>query len=85
MSRFIVSYNKLSEFYIICIYAICSASFMFANAVVDSCSTCIRKSIFSLMSRLDTSTNVIVYIIIIIVIVYSDVCIERIDLPLRDY
>ena len=38
----------------------CSASSMFANAVVDSCSTCIRKSIFSLMSRLNTSTNVIV-------------------------
>ena len=38
----------------------CSASSMFANAVVDSCSTCIRKSIFSLMSRLNTSINVIV-------------------------
>ena len=38
----------------------CSASFMFANALVDSCSTCIRKCIFSLMSRLNTSTNVIV-------------------------
>ena len=38
----------------------CSASFMFANAVVDSCSTCIRKRIFSLMSRLNTSTNIIV-------------------------
>ena len=33
---------------------------MFANAVVDSCSTCIRKSIFSLMMRLNTSINVIV-------------------------
>ena len=33
---------------------------MFANAVVDSCYTCIRKCIFSLMSRLNTSTNVIV-------------------------
>ena len=33
---------------------------MFANAVVDSCSTCIRKSVFSLMSRLNTSINVIV-------------------------
>ena len=33
---------------------------MFANALVDSCSTCIRKSMFSLMSRLNTSTNVIV-------------------------
>ena len=38
----------------------CSASDMFANAVVDSCSTCIRKSIFSLMMRLNTSINVIV-------------------------
>ena len=36
----------------------CSASSMFANAVVDSCSSCIRNSIFSLMSRLDPSTNV---------------------------
>ena len=35
----------------------CSASSMFANAVVDS-STCIRKSCFSLMSRFNTSTNV---------------------------
>ena len=41
-------------------YMRCSASLMFANAVVDSCSTCIRKIIFSLMSRLNTSTNVIV-------------------------
>ena len=41
-------------------YYYISASFMFANAVVDSCSTCIRKSIFSLMSRLNTSTNIIV-------------------------
>ena len=31
---------------------------MFVYAVVDSCSTCIRKSIFSLMSRLNTSTNI---------------------------
>ena len=38
----------------------CSASFMLANAVVDSCSTCIRKSSFSVMSRLNMSTNVIV-------------------------
>ena len=38
----------------------CSASSMFANAVVGSCSTCIRKSMFSLMSRLNTSINVIV-------------------------
>ena len=33
---------------------------MFANAVVDSCFTCIRKSIFSLMMWLNTSINVIV-------------------------
>ena len=38
----------------------CSAISMFVNAVVDSCSTCIRKSIFSLMMRLNTSINVIV-------------------------
>ena len=38
----------------------CSASSMFANAIVDSCSTCTRKSIFSLMMRLNTSKNVIV-------------------------
>ena len=47
----------VSEFYIICIIMRCSASFMFANALVDSCSMCIRKSIFSLMSRLNTSTK----------------------------
>ena len=33
---------------------------MFAKAAVDSSSKCIGKSIFSLMSRLNTSTNVIV-------------------------
>ena len=38
----------------------CSASSMFANAVIDSCSTCIRKSIYNLMNRLNTSTNEIV-------------------------
>ena len=38
----------------------CSASFIFANAVVDICPTCVRKSIFSLMSRLNASTNEIV-------------------------
>ena len=39
----------------------CSASSMFVNAVVDNCSTGIRKSIFSLLSRLNTSsTNEIV-------------------------
>ena len=37
-----------------------SASFMFANAVVDICSTCIRQITLSLMSRLNTSTNEIV-------------------------
>ena len=59
MSRFIVSYNnafRISHN----LHMRCSVSFMFANAVVDSCSTCIRKSIFSLMSRLNASTNVIV-------------------------
>ena len=38
----------------------CSASFMFANAVVDNCTTRVRKCIFSLLGRLTTSTNVIV-------------------------
>ena len=37
---------RTSEFYIICIMR-CSASFMFANTGVDSCSRCITKSIFS--------------------------------------
>ena len=53
-----------SEFYITCIgdvvLVLCTTSFMFANTVVDSCSTCIRQGIFSLMSRLNASTNVIV-------------------------
>ena len=56
MSRVIVSYNnafRISRN----LHMRCSDNFMFANAVVDSCSTCIRKSIFSLMSRLSTSTN----------------------------
>ena len=38
----------------------CSAGFMYANAVIHSCSTCTRQGIFSLMSRLNASTNVIV-------------------------
>ena len=61
MSRFIVSYNNAFRI-LHNLHSImrCSASFMFANAVVDSYSTCIRKSIFSLMSRLKTSTNVCV-------------------------
>ena len=57
--HFIVSYNNA--------YRIlhnlpmrCSASFMFANAVVDNCTTRVRKCIFSLLGRLTTSTNVIV-------------------------
>ena len=50
IAHFNVSYNNAFK---------CSASVRFANAVVDSSCTCIRKSIFSLMSRLDTSTNVI--------------------------
>ena len=51
-------HTTISEFYIFCMR--CSAGFMFGNAVVDSCSTCIRKSMFSLMSRFNMSTNVIV-------------------------
>ena len=59
ISRFIVSYNN--SFRILHnLHMRCSASSMFANAVVDNCSTCIRKSIFSLMMRLNTSINVIV-------------------------
>ena len=57
--HFIVSYNNA--------YRIlhnlplrCSASFMFSNAVVDHCTTRVRKCIFSLLGRLTTSTNVIV-------------------------
>ena len=36
----------------------CSASFLFANAVVDNCTTRVRKCMFSLLDRLTTSTNV---------------------------
>ena len=59
ISRFIVSYNNAFRI-LHNLHMRCSASSMFANAVVDSCSTCIRKSIFSLMLRLNTSINVIV-------------------------
>ena len=59
MRHFVVSYNNA--------YRIlhnlpmrCSASFLFANAVVDNCTTRVRKYIFSLLGRLTTSTNVIV-------------------------
>ena len=37
-----------------------SASFMFANAVIDNCTMRVRKCIVSLLGRLTTSTNVIV-------------------------
>ena len=58
-SHFNVSYNNAFRI-LHNLHIKCSASSMFANAVVDSCSTCIRKSIFSLMMRLNTSINVIV-------------------------
>ena len=48
----------------------CSARFMFAAAVVDSCKTRIRKSIYSLITMLSTSTNLIVQCTL-----NSDVCI----------
>ena len=35
---------------------------MFANAVVDSCFACIIKIMFSLMCRLNTSTNIIIIV-----------------------
>ena len=57
--RFIVSHNNAFRS-LHNLYMRCSASSMFVNAVVDSCSMCIRKIIFSLMSRLNTPTNVIV-------------------------
>ena len=50
----------LLGFYTIYIIMRCSVSFMFVNAAVDSCSTCIREMIFSLMSRVNASTNAIV-------------------------
>ena len=59
MSRFIVSYNNAFRI-LHNLNMRCSASFTFANAVLDNCSTCIRKSICSLMCRLNTSINVIV-------------------------
>ena len=57
MSRFIVAYNNAFRI-LHSLHIRFSASFMFANAV-DSCSTCIRKRIFSLMIRLNSSTNVV--------------------------
>ena len=59
ISRFNVSYNNAFRI-LHNLHMRCSASSMFANAVVDSCSTCIGKSIFSLMMRLNTSINEIV-------------------------
>ena len=54
--HFVVSYNNA--------YSIlhrlpmsCSASFMFANADVDNCTTRVRKIISSLLGRLTTSTK----------------------------
>ena len=44
---------------------ICSASFTFANAVVDTYSTRDRKhQCFGLMNRLNTSTNIIVELLL---------------------
>ena len=57
--HFNVSYNNAFRM-LHTLHRRCSASCMFANVVVDSCSSCIRKSIFSLMCQLNTSTNVIV-------------------------
>ena len=65
MSRFIVSYNnafRILHNLHICdvVLVLCLPIRHVANYVVDSCSKCIRKSILSFMSRLNTSTNVIV-------------------------
>ena len=59
MRHFIVSYNNA---YMILhnLPMRCSVSFMFANAVVDNCTTRVRKCILSLLGRVTTSTNVIV-------------------------
>ena len=62
MSRFIVSYKRFQNDcrpYIVCICDVVLVLCLPINVVVDSCSTCIRKSIFSLMS-LNTSTHIIV-------------------------
>ena len=57
--HFIVSYNN--AYRILHNLPIrCSASFMFANAVVDNYTMRVRKCIFSLLGRLTTLTNVIV-------------------------
>ena len=56
MNRFIVSYNN--SFRILRGLPMrCSASGMFAASKVDSCQTIIRRSIFSLRSRLGVSCN----------------------------
>ena len=58
-SRFIVSHtNAFGSLHNL--HMRCSACSMFVNAAVDSLSTCIRKSIFISVSRLNMSTNVIV-------------------------
>ena len=60
MSRFIVSYNNAFRI-LHNVHMRYSASFMFANGIVDNnCSTFIRNSMFSLMSRLNMFANVIV-------------------------
>ena len=59
MQHFIVSYNNTLRI-LLNLSMRCSASFMFATAVVDSCKIQIRKCIYSLMTRLSTSTNLIV-------------------------
>ena len=60
MQHFIVSYHN--AFRILHNLPMrCSASFIFATAVIDNCNlTRIRKCIYSLMTRLSTSTNLII-------------------------
>ena len=54
--HFVVSYNNTYRI-LHSLPRSCSASFMFANADVDNCTTHVRTIIFSLLGRLTTSTK----------------------------
>ena len=63
MHHFIVSYNNAFRI-LIGLPMRCSASGMFASSGVNSCQTCIRRSVYSLQCRLHASLNSIVHNII---------------------
>ena len=80
--RFVVAYNKLSNFKQASLR--CSASGMFATDNENSCTCVIRKSIYSLMTWIFSSTNPIVKSIVR-GDVYCTSALRNLDLPIVYY